>query len=80
MKTDSAVTGAAVGAGCLLLLILVPICWCISALLIMLGWNLGLEGAGIVENDIGFGVAFGLAVALSLVGSVFRSIVTITKS
>jgi hypothetical protein len=34
---------------------------------IMLAWNIGLEDAGIVANEIGWLTAFGLAVCLTLI-------------
>ncbi len=41
--------------------------------LIMVGWNVGLEPAGIVPSDIGWVTALGLAVAFSLARTLLSS-------
>lgn len=47
-------------AACLLLVLLILL----TTVLIWGAWNIGLEPAGIVANDIGFWTAFGLALGV----------------
>lgn len=71
-KTNTSADGAAVAAGCLLFLILFPALLLLTTVIVLVAWNVGLEGAGIVDNDIGFWTALGLAFVINILRSIFN--------
>ena len=62
-----------VGTGCLAALVFLTTFVTLAAVLIPVAWNVGLEGAGIVANDIGYGTALGLAFCVLILRSIFAA-------
>lgn len=44
----------------------------VTTVVVAIAWNVGLYGANIVDNKIGFWTAVGLAMAVNIVRSIFR--------
>lgn len=60
------------GEGCIAAIAFVLASAMIRALFLLLGWNVGLVGADITQNGIGWWTALGLSLGLGAVGSAFR--------
>lgn len=57
--------------GCGFIIALFMFALLITTVVVAVAWNVGLYGAGIVDNKIGFWTALGLAFAVSVLRSIF---------
>lgn len=63
--------GAVAAAGCLLFIVLFLLSITITTALVFVGWNVGLENSGLVDNEIGWWTAMGIAFLVNIVRSIF---------
>lgn len=68
MNTNTETTGGCGAAVAMMMAIMF-----IWTMIIVVAWNVGLYGAGVVDNKIGFWTALGLAFCVNILRSIFTA-------